>query len=78
MGCLCTTRDKPETPEHLETLPHRYQNKTHDAPFVPDQIRWVIIKNRDYSGLRSTHAAWKTFADIPQVDDDARHVRKGF
>ena len=44
--------------------------------FRPHYFKWVIIKNRHYNKLRE-EPGYRKFADIEQVEADARNVKTG-
>ena len=48
-----------------------------EAHFRPNHYKWVIITNRRYDKLRNSMDGYGKFADIDQVEDDARNFRKG-
>ena len=41
---------------------------------IPKHFKWIIIKNKDYSQMR-TYEGYSHFADLPAIDADAEFVR---
>ena len=44
--------------------------------FKPHHYKWIIIKNKHYEFLQ-TFSGYENFANIDQVDNDARNVKNG-
>ena len=42
--------------------------------FIPRHFKWLIIKNKDYSQMR-TYEGFSSYADLPSIDADAEFVR---